>query len=155
MDRVLFIRSLVDRYFDCSYFLPVRNTAALNTCVLLLCGQIFSLLWCMCFGGELLLSKVLQWVTHTHDVTPETSGFRFRGSRSVLHSHQPWMRAQLLQSCQHLLLSVPFLTVTLVGVKDCLTLVLICISLVAGHVTPWPFLYIHWMHVYSGPLPVF
>ena len=42
----------------------------------------------------------------------------------------------LVNTCYYLFL---FLTITLVGVKDDLTVVFICISLVAGHVTPWPF----------------
>ena len=110
-----FVSLSVDRHSGWSGFACYKPCSSEHWC-LFLCGQMFSFLRCMCFGGELLLSMVLQRVKHTHththtrtrththththtcDVTTETSGFKFHRSCSISHSHQPCMRLQCLQS---------------------------------------------------------
>ena len=110
-----FVSLLVDRHSGWSGFACYKPCSSEHWC-LFLCGQMFSFLRCMCFGGELLLSMVLQRVKHTHthththahththththtcDVTTETSGFKFHRSCSISHSHQPCIRLQCLQS---------------------------------------------------------
>ena len=85
-----------------------------------------------------VLSMVLQRVTHTH-TRCDSKNLRFQIPQKLLHftfppaMYEAPMSPILVNTCYYLFL---FLTITLVGVKDDLTVVLICISLVAGQETP-------------------
>lgn len=145
MDRVLFIRSLVDGCLDCSYLFLLEIL------------YLWTLVYCSCVDRYFHFSGVCasEGNCAVHGVTMSDTHTIWLQKPQVSDSTAAAPFYVPTSPGWGLSFSSPVSTVTLVGLKDWLTLVLICISLVAGHGTPWPFLYIHWMHVYSGPLPVF
>ena len=164
-----FASLLVDRHSGWSGFACYKPCSFEHWCPFL-CGQMFSFLRCMCFGGELLLSMVIQRVTHTH-----THTHIYTHTHTHTHTHTMWLQKPQVSNsteaapfyiptshvwgstvsnpCQHLLLFVSFPYNHSSGCKGW--------SHCGFHLhfpSGWScdsltILYFHWIH--SGPLSVF
>ena len=146
----MFIYSSVNRHlgFFFSHFLAIMNTVAINIPV-----QVFVV------GIDFIsLGHISRSGTAESDGNSMFNFLRtaklFYSSCTILHSHQQCMTVPITpHPCQHLVLSVFFLPVILLGVKRYLILVLSCLSLMANDIKHlftfyWPFAYPLWRNVY-------
>ena len=85
----------------------------------------------------------------------------FQSSCTLLPSHHQCTRVPICPClCQHLLVSIFFITAILMGVKQYFIIVQTCVSLTVNDVEYlficfWPPVYLLWRHVYLSALPTF
>ena len=146
----MFIYSSVNRHlgFFFFHFLAIMNTVAINIPV-----QVFVVGTDFISLGHISRSGIAESYGNSMFNFLRTAKV-FYSSRTSLHSHQQCMTVPITpHPCQHLVLSVFFLTVIPLGVKQYLIVVLICMSLMANDIEHlfnvyWPFAYPLWRNVY-------
>ena len=104
---------------------------AINICI-----QVFVWTYTFISLGHILKSGIAGSCGNSVIVLSRNCQIVFHSGHTIVHSHQQCMRVLISpHPCQHLLLSVLFFTLAiLLGVKWCLIVVLICISLLTSDV---------------------
>lgn len=124
MSHRSFIHSSIEGHLGCFRMLEVMSSAAMHIGVVFV-RSMFSFLWYKYLEEGLLCYTVNRFYFIRSNQTIFQCGCTF------LYSHPQCMRVPVSShSCQHLVLSV-FLAI-LIGMRWCLILVLICISLITN-----------------------
>lgn len=149
----MLIHSSVDENLVCIYLLVVMNNAYMNICIWLTCGHIFSGLWGMYFGMELLNHMVILCLSLRMTASFPKYLYNFRslphknlkGSISP-NPHQHWLTFAFL------------ILIILLDVKWYLIVVMICISLMNDDVEKLfmcLFAFMYYFEIYPNSLLTF
>ena len=133
--HILFIHSSVYGHLCCLHLLPIMNNAALNICV-----QVSDLTYVFISLGHILRSGIIA-ASYCNPIFNhlKTCQTIFQSGCIILYSHWQCISVLIFPCPRQNLLLFDFLILAiLVGVKWCLLVALICVSLITNAVNFFP-----------------